>query len=113
MLGFVFPDGELDTISRVQCVVERCGFEINDLENLRPHYALTLRHWVRRLEDGHEQALRHVSESTWRIWRMFMAASALEFESGQLGVYQILAGKREGGPAPMPLTRDYLYATQD
>ncbi len=110
---FVFPDGELDTISRVQCVVERCGFEINDLENLRPHYALTLRHWVQRLENGHEQALRHVSESTWRIWRMFMAASALEFESGQLGVYQILAGKREGGPAPMPLTRDHLYATQD
>jgi cyclopropane-fatty-acyl-phospholipid synthase len=109
----VFPDGQLDTISRVQSVVERSGFEIIDIENLRPHYALTLRHWVQRLEEQREEALRHVNEATWRIWRLFMAGSALEFESGQLGVYQILAGKREGGSAPMSLTREHLYATQE
>ena len=40
------------------------GFEVRDVESLREHYALTLRHWVRRLEAGHAEALRHVDEAT-------------------------------------------------
>ncbi|MCC4119050.1 class I SAM-dependent methyltransferase, partial [Aromatoleum toluclasticum] len=47
---YVFPDGELDTVSNVQRAMERVGFEIWDVEGLRPHYALTLRHWGERLE---------------------------------------------------------------
>jgi cyclopropane-fatty-acyl-phospholipid synthase len=106
---YVFPDGELDTVSNIQRVMEHCDFEIADVENLRQHYALTLRHWVKRLEDRRADALEHVSESTWRIWRLFMASSALEFESGELGLYQILATKRDGVPLPLPLTRRHLY----
>lgn len=106
---YVFPGGELDTVSNVQRVMERCQFEILDIEALRPHYALTLRHWVRRLEDRREEALRHVSEATYRVWRLYMAACSLEFESGGTGVYQILASKKEKSPAVAPLTRRDLY----
>lgn len=106
---YVFPDGQLDTISNIQRVMERVHFEINDVESLRPHYALTLRHWVARLEAHHEQALQYVSESTWRVWRLYMAACALEFETGEIGVYQVLASKRAGRAAELPLTRDHLY----
>ena len=108
---YVFPDGQLDTVSNIQRVMERAHFEIADVESLRPHYALTLRHWVARLEQHHDEALQYVSESTWRIWRLYMAACALEFESGEIGVYQVLASKRAGCPALVPLTRQHLYNT--
>jgi cyclopropane-fatty-acyl-phospholipid synthase len=106
---YVFPDGELDTVSNVQRAMERSGFEILDVEALRPHYALTLRHWVQRLENGREEALRHVSESTYRVWRLYMVACALSFEAGDAGVYQILAGRRVKGLHPVPLTRRDVY----
>ena len=106
---YVFPDGQLDTVSNIQRGMERARFEIADVEALRPHYALTLRHWVARLERNHDEALRYVSESTYRVWRLYMAACALEFESGEIGVYQVLASKRAVGAARLPLTRAHLY----
>ena len=109
---YVFPDGELDCVSNIQLGMERAGFEIHDVEGLRPHYALTLRHWVQRLEARREEALREVDEPTYRVWRLYMAACALEFESGGTGVYQVLASKRDRGAWPVPLTRRDLYIDQ-
>jgi cyclopropane-fatty-acyl-phospholipid synthase len=106
---YVFPDGQLDTISNIQRVMEQSKFEIADVEALRRHYALTLRHWVNRLERQHLQALQHVNEATYRVWRLYMAACALEFESGEIGIYQVLAAKRNAGNPTWPLTRRHLY----
>jgi cyclopropane-fatty-acyl-phospholipid synthase len=106
---YVFPDGELDTVSNIQRVMERSKFEILDVEALRPHYAKTLRHWVARLERQHQRALEHVNEATYRIWRLYMAASAMEFESGELGVYQIVATPQRRHSAGLALTRRHLY----
>lgn len=106
---YVFPDGELDTVSNVQRVMERSGFEVLDVEGLRPHYALTLRRWVARLERRKTEAKTLVSESTYRVWRLYMAACARQFEEGAIGVYQILATNRNGKPAQVPLTRRDLY----
>ena len=107
---YVFPDGELDCVSNIQLGMERAGFEIHDVEGLRPHYALTLRHWVQRLEANREAALREVGEPTYRVWRLYMAACALDFEAGTTGIYQILASKPNRGEWPVPLTRGDLYA---
>ena len=106
---YVFPDGEFDCVSNIQLGMERAGFEIQDVEALRRHYALTLRHWVRRLEANRDAALREVDEPTYRVWRLYMAACALEFEAGGTGIYQILASRR-GAEASLPLTRQDLYA---
>ncbi len=107
---YVFPDGQLDTVSNIQLLMERAKFEIADVEALRCHYALTLRHWVDRLEQHHEQALQYVSEATYRVWRLYMAACALEFESGEIGIYQVLAGKITDGTSVLPLTRQHIYS---
>ena len=107
---YVFPDGELDCVSNIQLGMERAGFEIHDVEGLRPHYALTLRHWVQRLEANRDAALREVDEATFRVWRLYMAACALDFEAGTTGIYQILASKPNRGEWPVPLTRGDLYA---
>jgi cyclopropane-fatty-acyl-phospholipid synthase len=105
---FVFPDGELDCVSNIQLGMERAGFEIQDVEALRRHYALTLRHWVKRLEEQRDTALQEVDEQTYRVWRLYMAASAREFEAGGTGIYQILASRR-GVETALPLTRTDLY----
>ena len=107
---YVFPDGELDCVSNIQLGMERAGFEIHDVEGLRPHYALTLRHWVQRLEANRDAALREVDEPTYRVWRLYMAACALDFEAGTTGVYQILASRPNRGEWPVPLSRGDLYA---
>jgi cyclopropane-fatty-acyl-phospholipid synthase len=107
---YVFPDGQLDTISHVQSVMEDAHLEILDVEGLRRHYALTLAAWVNRLERRHEQALRHVNEATYRVWRLYMSACALDFNAGAIGVYQILSAKRGTVATTLPLTRRHLYA---
>jgi len=106
---YVFPDGQLDNVSNIERAMERARFEIADVEALRPHYALTLRHWVARLERNRARELQFVNEATYRVWRLYMAACALEFESGHIGIYQILAGRRASGSLPLPLTRRYMY----
>ena len=105
----VFPDGELDTMSNIQVVMESSGFEIFDVEGLRPHYALTLRHWVERLDANREEAVRLVGERNYRVWRLYMTASAQQFEQGSTGIYQILAAQKGVVPPPLPLTRRDLY----
>jgi cyclopropane-fatty-acyl-phospholipid synthase len=108
---YVFPDGELTPINVSFHAVEEGGFEVRDVESLREHYALTLRHWVRRLEEHHQQALQFVSEPTYRVWRLFMSASAHGFSSGTINVYQSLLVKQQGdGGSNLPLTRADWYA---
>nr|WP_235952850.1 cyclopropane-fatty-acyl-phospholipid synthase family protein [Noviherbaspirillum galbum] len=106
---YVFPDGELDLVSNVQRKMEHAGFEIHDVEGLRPHYALTLRHWAARLEANRDAAQKEVGPVNYRVWRLYLAGCALEFESGGAGIHQILASKRDRGRWPLPLTRDDLY----
>jgi cyclopropane-fatty-acyl-phospholipid synthase len=108
---YVFPDGELTPIHVALGAAEKAGFEVRDIESLREHYALTLRHWVRRLESRHDEALRHVDEPTYRVWRLFMSGSAHGFTTGRLNVYQTLMVKLGArGHSGLPLTRADWYA---
>lgn len=109
----VFPDGELETVSVIQSLMEDAKFEISDVEGLRPHYALTLRHWVHRLEQHYEDAVNLVGERNYRIWRLYMTGCALQFEQGQTGIYQILAVRKNNSFSPLPLTRRDLYEDRD
>jgi cyclopropane-fatty-acyl-phospholipid synthase len=111
---YVFPDGQLTPISVTLQAAEQAGFEVRDVESLREHYALTLRHWVRRLEAHHGQALQFVDEPTYRVWRLFMSGSAHGFSAGRLNVYQALLVKPDaGGHSGMPLTRAAWYVDED
>ncbi len=106
---YIFPDGELEPVSEVNLTAERAGFEVRDVENLREHYALTLRHWLRRLEQNRAQAISLTDEVTYRTWRLFLAASAYGFDTGQTTVNQTLLSKTVRGRAGVPLTRADLY----
>lgn len=108
--AYVFPDGELIPIGVTLKTAEEAGFEIRDVESLREHYALTLRHWVRRLESAREAALQYVEEPTYRVWRLYMSGSAHGFAHGRLNVHQTLMIKPgPGGQSGLPLTRSEWY----
>ncbi|MEU5579834.1 cyclopropane-fatty-acyl-phospholipid synthase family protein [Streptomyces huasconensis] len=102
--AYVFPDGELAPVGTTVGLLERAGFEVRDVEAIREHYALTLRRWVANLEAGWPEAQRLTSPGRARVWRLYMAASALAFEHNRIGVNQVLAVKTpESGASGMPL----------
>ncbi|MFI0152743.1 class I SAM-dependent methyltransferase [Streptomyces lydicus] len=88
---YVFPDGELAPVGRTVAQLEEAGFEVRDVEGIREHYALTLRQWVANLEKHWDEAARLTSPGRARVWRLYMAASALSFERNRIGVNQVLA----------------------
>ncbi|MER6484915.1 cyclopropane-fatty-acyl-phospholipid synthase family protein [Streptomyces virginiae] len=102
--AYVFPDGELSPVGTTVGELERAGFEVRDVEALREHYALTLRAWVARLEEHWDEAVALTSAGRVRVWQLYMAASALGFERGRLGVNQVLAVRSAGrGDSGLPL----------
>ena len=106
---YVFPDGELVPVNAALRYAEQASFEVRDVESLREHYALTLRHWARRLELHQDQALQVVDKPTFRIWQLFLHGSAYFFTSGLLNLYQALLLKPDKGRSGLPLTRKDWY----
>jgi cyclopropane-fatty-acyl-phospholipid synthase len=106
---YVFPDGELLPLTNTIGGAERSGFEVRDVESLREHYALTLHHWVHRLESHADEARRITDEATYRTWRLYMAASEHRFRSGELNVYQVLLARPGDAAGDIPLTRADWY----
>lgn len=102
--AYVFPDGELAPVGRTTSTLEDAGFEVRDVEAIREHYALTLRQWVANLEAHGAEAARLTSPGRVRVWRLYMAASAVSFERNRIGVNQVLAVKTpQSGASGMPL----------
>ncbi|MGY1591192.1 class I SAM-dependent methyltransferase [Geodermatophilus sp. SYSU D00708] len=99
---FVFPDGELLSLAGTVAAFEGQGLEVLDVEALRRHYALTLRAWVERLEKRWDAAVALTTPGRARVWRLYMAACALAFENGRMGVNQVLL-RRPGGEEEAPL----------
>jgi len=105
--SYVFPDGGLVPAWRMTRHCERAGFQLIDVHQLRPHYALTLRNWVSRLEANAEQAIAAAGEESYRVWRLYMSGSAYSFETHSLGVVQVL-GRAPGGSDELPLGREWM-----
>jgi cyclopropane-fatty-acyl-phospholipid synthase len=101
--SFVFPDGELHEVGSVVSAMQREHFEVRHLESIREHYALTLRHWVRNLEAQWDAAVALSTVGRASVWRLYMAASAVNFEDGNTQVHQVLGVKPDGGASGMPL----------
>ena len=111
---YVFPDGELHPLATTVDALESAGFEVRDVESLREHYADTLRAWVANLEQNWDQAVRLSSPGRARVWRLYMAGSALAFQSNRLGVNQVLAVKPSPrGASGFPRTRTRLLSRCD
>ncbi|MDE2480899.1 MAG: class I SAM-dependent methyltransferase [bacterium] len=106
----VFPDGDLVAIGDTLAIAERSGFEVRDVENLREHYARTLRAWVVNLEANADAAIAAAGMAAFRTWRLYMAASAVSFEGSSIGLHQSLLARPDAdGRVMIPATRRDLY----
>jgi cyclopropane-fatty-acyl-phospholipid synthase len=101
---YVFPDGEITGSGRIITVMQDVGFDVRHSENLREHYALTLRDWCANLETNWDACVAEVGEGTARVWGLYMAGSRLSFERNGIQLHQVLAVKPGAkGDAAVPL----------
>ena len=108
---YVFPHGELPHIGLALQAMQQGGLEALDVESLRRHYARTLSLWAANYE-AHSAAIRQlVNETTYRIWRIYLAGCAHAFREDWVSIYQVLACKA-GADARLnstPWSRAYMY----
>ncbi|TGD89700.1 methyltransferase domain-containing protein [Mycolicibacterium sp. CH28] len=102
---YVFPDGELTGSGRIITAVQNIGLEVLHEENLRHHYALTLRDWCRNLVEHWDEAVAEVGLPTAKVWGLYMAGSRLGFETNVVQLHQVLAVKlgEKGNDGGLPL----------
>ena len=100
---YVFPDGEPLPLSRVQTALERAGFTTEHVEGFASDYAETLRHWTRRFDANFDEAVRIAGFQRARVWKVYLRAARMGFETGFESIYQVRARRPDdGAPPPVP-----------
>jgi cyclopropane-fatty-acyl-phospholipid synthase len=112
ILKYVFPGTELDHVGHTIESMEASGFEVHDVESWREHYALTCRHWHRRLMARRDEAIARVGAERFRMWGAYLAGVSLGFANGSLQIYQVVATRGRRGASGMPATRRHLYPAE-
>jgi cyclopropane-fatty-acyl-phospholipid synthase len=101
---YVFPDGELTGSGRIIAEIQDVGLEVRHEENLREHYALTLKRWCANLVANWDECVAEVGPGTARVWGLYMAGSRYGFETNEVQLHQVLAVRpHEGGASDFPL----------
>lgn len=103
----IFPGGYIPTLPEIITHLAARDFRIWDVENLAPHYRMTLDHWSERFEGVVPTVLERFDERFVRMWRLYLRASSAAFREGAVEVHQILVSR--GQPADLPLTREDIY----
>ncbi|HEY4376798.1 MAG TPA: cyclopropane-fatty-acyl-phospholipid synthase family protein [Acidimicrobiales bacterium] len=110
---YVFPDAALMEVGTVVTAMQAVGFEVRDVQSLREHYARTLRAWVTNLEGAWDQAQRLAGPGRARVWRLYLAGSAIGFEQNRTSIHQVLAVRTPpDGYAHMAPTRAGVDVTR-
>lgn len=106
---YIFPDGELMPVSEANLAAERAGFEVRDVENLREHYAQTIRHWLARLRERREEAIESAGEAIYRLWELYLAGCIYHFDTARISINQSLLARPLSGRVELPWSREDLY----
>jgi cyclopropane-fatty-acyl-phospholipid synthase len=104
---YVFPDGELVGPGRIVSAMHDAGFEVRHEENLREHYALTLKAWCANLDAHWEEAVEEVGPAKARVWRLYMAGSRFGFDTNNVQLHQVLGVRLDGTASGMPLRPEW------
>lgn len=104
---YVFPDGDLLQLSTIVSTMQAVDLEVRHSENLRDHYTRTLKAWLDNLEAHWDEVVGLVGLNKARVWRLYIAASAFNFEANRIHVHQVLAVRPDNGRSGMPLRPDW------
>jgi cyclopropane-fatty-acyl-phospholipid synthase len=105
----IFPGAYAPSLGEMMQIFEPSGLSVLDVENIRLHYALTLRHWLDRYRAAEDRVRRMFDDTFVRMWRLYLAGSIAGFETGTLQLFQVVFTTRENNQ--IPLTRQHLYST--
>lgn len=106
---YIFPGGYIPALSETVAASEKVRLIAADVENLRLHYAKTLRHWYERVDDARDQIIARYDERFLRLWRFYLAGAATAFEGGSMCNYQIQYIRNRNA---LPITRDYIVEAE-
>ncbi|MGA9368735.1 MAG: class I SAM-dependent methyltransferase, partial [Steroidobacteraceae bacterium] len=104
----IFPGAYPPSLAEMMRIFEPHDFSVLDVENLRLHYAQTLRDWLALFEAASGRVREMFDEKFVRMWRMYLAGSIAGFTTGTLQLFQVLFAPRANNEVPM--TREHLYS---
>jgi cyclopropane-fatty-acyl-phospholipid synthase len=104
----IFPGAYAPSLGEMMQIFEPSGLSVLDVENIRLHYALTLRHWLDRYRAAEDRVRKMFDDTFVRMWRLYRAGSGAGFETGTLQLFQVLFTTEENND--IPLTRQYMYS---
>ncbi len=105
----IFPGAYPPTIREMMDILEPYNFSVLDIENLRLHYAETLRHWLHRYNQHEKAVLNMFDERFVRAWRLYLSGSIAAFEVGALQLFQMVFARGEDNSIPMSREHQYRY----
>ena len=105
----IFPGAYLPSLSQLAPILEKQDLWLTDFENLRLHYATTLKEWNRRFQLNRERVrqldpVRH-DDRFCRMWEFYLQACEAAFRHSGLTIFQLQLTKQID---PLPVTRDYM-----
>ena len=103
----IFPGAYPPALSEMAQIFEPWNLSVLDVENLRLHYAQTLRHRLALYETNLERVRAMFDEKFVRMWRLYLAGSVAAFTTGTLQLFQVVFAPPENND--IPLTRAYMY----
>jgi cyclopropane-fatty-acyl-phospholipid synthase len=103
----IFPGAQPPSFSQMMSIFEPHAFSVLDVENLRLHYAETLRHWTARYLEGFDAVRATRGEWFARAWHLYLAGSTAAFTTGTMQLFQVLFAR--GGNNDLPATRSHLH----
>jgi cyclopropane-fatty-acyl-phospholipid synthase len=103
----IFPGAYPPSLCEMLQILQPYGFSVLDVENLRQHYAQTLRHWLARYRAHEDQVIEMFDERFARMWRLYLTGSIAAFNTGTLQLFQVLFTRSASCEAPW--TRGWLY----
>ncbi len=108
---YIFPGAYIPALREMLEVLEPFDLTVLDVENLRPHYARTLEHWLDRFEKAEDEVRRRFDDRFVRMWRLYLASSIASFRTGSCQLYQVVFARPSG--SRIPWTRAHLYASAE
>ena len=106
---YIFPGYHLPSLSQMTASSEKAHLIASDVENLRLHYAYTLRHWLARATAARAAIEKMYDERFFRMWEFYLAGGIVMFESGAACNYQVQYIRDRNA---LPITRDYMIETE-
>ena len=106
----IFPGAHPPTLREMMDLFESSNFSVLDVENIRLHYAETLKAWLERYEENVEAVRDMFDEPFVRAWRLYLAGSIMAFVRGNLQLFQVVFAR--SGANNIPWSRKHIYVDE-